>query len=104
MTATTSTFAVDIDPALTPDPSAVIVLSGPGCQQCRATHRHLDARGVAYVVRDATELPQEAIETLRQKGLGQLPVVVWPEGQVSSGYRPDLIDARLDLPKVEVSA
>ena len=94
MTTTISTFAVDIHPALAPDADAVILFSGPGCQQCRAAKRHLDSRRIAYHELDATaSLSQKAIEALRAAGFGQLPVAVWPDGQVSSGYRPDLIDA-----------
>lgn len=65
------------------------------CQQCRATERSLNEKGVEFVEKVATEPAN--LEVLKQLGHMQAPVVtVDPPlgGGVSSwsGFRPDYIE------------
>lgn len=69
----------------------VVVYSGPGCQQCIATKRALDAAGAAYEVTDIVS-DTAAAERLREAGMRTLPVVE-VDGQIAwSGFRPEMID------------
>ena len=67
-----------------------ILYSKPGCQQCKATARWLDANGVEYDYRDASESAQFEGE-VRALGYSQLPVVVTGRDHWY-GFRPDRLD------------
>jgi len=76
-------------------PPAVTVIGAPGCVQCTATERTLDAKGLAFTKRDAAELTHVEAVALRQ-ALGNgvelhLPVVI-AAGTAWTGFRPDYID------------
>ncbi|GAB2461308.1 hypothetical protein GCM10007967_14320 [Xylanimonas ulmi] len=73
------------------------VLSKPGCVQCDATARALTKKGVALVKVDVSD-DAEALELARGLGYLQVPVVVTPDGEHWSGFRPDRI---ADLPDPE---
>lgn len=72
------------------DPMTVTVYSKPACQQCTATKRYLDARGVEYTSVDITEDPT-AYEYVASLGYQQAPIVQADERHWS-GFRPDLLD------------
>lgn len=62
-----------------------------GCQQCKATARHLDRQGTPYAVRYVDQDPAAADE-VRLLGYQAVPVVV--AGDMHwSGYRPEKLDA-----------
>ncbi|CCJ76445.1 glutaredoxin-like protein NrdH [Cronobacter muytjensii] len=60
------------------------------CVQCHATKRALESRGLAFDTINLDEQP-EAIDTLREQGFRQLPVVMADELSWS-GFRPDMIN------------
>ena len=68
------------------------VYSKSGCVQCNATYRALDDRGVEYDVVDMSVDP-DALEKVKALGHLQAPVVITPDGEHWSGFRPDLIAA-----------
>lgn len=72
----------------------VTVFSKPACIQCTMTIRALDASGVKYVVLDVTT-NEDALNTVRELGYMQAPVVVWDDDHWS-GFQPDLIKARIE--------
>ena len=69
----------------------VTVYSKPACVQCNATYRRLDAKGVPYEVIDMSE-DAEALAEVKAMGYLEAPVVVTPDGEHWSGFRPDLLD------------
>lgn len=71
----------------------VTVLTQPNCMPCLYTTKRLDKRGVAYQTRPVTELSSEELDTYRSQGHNQAPIVVLPNGDTWSGFRPDLIQA-----------
>lgn len=70
---------------------AVTVYSKPSCRQCDSTTRHLDKLGIEYVKTDVMADPV-ALETIKNMGYLQAPVVVTEDGHHFSGYRPDELD------------
>ncbi|EOU9562169.1 glutaredoxin-like protein NrdH [Cronobacter dublinensis] len=60
------------------------------CVQCHATKRALESRGIAFATINLDEQP-EAIDTLREQGFRQLPVVM-ADDLSWSGFRPDMIN------------
>lgn len=62
----------------------------PNCVQCTATHRALDAAGIAYVTTDLATT-SHALEHVIALGHLQAPVVVTDTGESWSGFRPDKI-------------
>lgn len=60
------------------------------CVQCHATKRALESRGIAFDTINLDEQP-EAIDTLREQGFRQLPVVM-ADDLNWSGFRPDMIN------------
>ena len=66
------------------------VYSKKSCVQCNATCRALDDKGVEYDVVDMSVDP-DALEKVKALGHLQAPVVITPEGEHWSGFRPDLI-------------
>lgn len=67
----------------------IIVYSKPACVQCTATIRDLDRREISYTYIDLTKDPA-ALETVRNLGYSQAPVVVAGE-EHWAGFRPDKI-------------
>lgn len=70
---------------------AVTVYSKPSCRQCDSTTKHLDKLGIEYVKLDVTE-DAAALETIKNLGYLQAPVVKTEDGHHFSGYRPDELD------------
>lgn len=68
------------------------VYSTPGCGQCIATIRALDAKGIGYDVVDLATEPTAHAYVTGQLGYLQAPVVVAGEGDHWAGFRPDHID------------
>lgn len=66
------------------------IYSKPSCVQCNATYRALDDRGVEYDVVDMSK-DEQALQKVKDLGYLQAPVVITPEGEHWSGFRPDLI-------------
>ncbi len=64
----------------------VTIYSKPACQQCTATKRYLDARGVEYTSVDITE-DADAYEYVTSLGYQQAPVVQAGE-RTWSGFNP----------------
>lgn len=73
---------------------ATTVYTKPSCVQCNATYRALDSKGIEYDIIDLSEDPT-ALETVKQLGYLQAPVVVTDDGHWS-GFRPDKISALAD--------
>ena len=67
----------------------ITVYSKPSCVQCTATYRALDSKGIEYDVLDLSE-DETALQTVKELGYLQAPVVVTDEGHWS-GFRPDKI-------------
>ena len=68
------------------------IYSKSGCVQCNATYRALDDRGVEYDVVDMSK-DEQALQKVKDLGYLQAPVVITPDGEHWSGFRPDLIAA-----------
>jgi glutaredoxin-like protein NrdH len=68
----------------------VKIYTTPGCPQCKATKRRLDARRIAYTEYDVMTDPWARIEAINL-GFRSVPVVV-TDTSSWAGYRPDLID------------
>lgn len=67
----------------------ITVYTKPSCVQCTATYRALDSQGIEYSIKDLSE-DQAALETVKELGYMQAPVVVTDEDHWS-GFRPDKI-------------
>ena len=67
----------------------IVVYSKPACVQCTATTREMDRKGITYKYVDLTE-DAEAMETVRDLGYMQAPVVVAGDDHWA-GFRPDKI-------------
>lgn len=70
------------------------VYSTPNCQQCRATYRWLDQRGIEYTKEDATEVGNN--EAIKALGYKIAPVVIVSSGDPETdlhwgGFNPDLL-------------
>jgi glutaredoxin-like protein NrdH len=65
--------------------------SRPGCPQCGATRKRLEAHEVEFSEYDVDVDPWARLEAV-EFGYREVPVVVTDRGSWS-GYRPDLIDA-----------
>ena len=73
--------------------TVTIYTSGPSCQACTLTKRHLDRRGIAY---SEVPLDNDNAAAAIERGFTKAPVVcVSIDGvdQSWDGYRPDRIDA-----------
>lgn len=64
----------------------VTVYTGENCQQCRLTGRWLAGARIPHKMIPIT--PTKA-EEFKLKGHQTLPVVITPEGEMWSGFRPD---------------
>ncbi len=75
----------------------VVVYGKDRCQQCKATCRKLEDKGIRY---ECVNVEQDvaAGEFVRKMGYQQAPVVIVPfdygdmAGQHWGGYRPDLLE------------
>lgn len=56
-----------------------------GCTRCRAAIKWLRSKGALLVIKEASSHAEE----LTARGLTELPVVVTPDGEYHSGFRPD---------------
>lgn len=65
------------------------VYTKPGCVQCNATFRAMDAKGIQYNVHDLSE-DAAALEQVKALGYLQAPVVITDEDHWG-GFRPDKI-------------
>lgn len=72
--------------------ATVTVYSRPGCVQCTATYRALDARGIVFDVVNVAE-SADALEYVKAQGFLALPVVTDHNGTTWNEFRPDLIGA-----------
>ncbi len=68
-----------------------MIYSKPGCVQCTATARAMDARDISFEMVDVT-VDANAFAAVEALGYRQLPVVV-ADDQHWSGFRPDRIAA-----------
>ena len=68
---------------------SITVYSTPKCQQCDATYRTLDRKGIEYTVVNVAENPDAAVY-VRNLGYNQAPVVVAGDTHWS-GFRPDML-------------
>ncbi len=68
----------------------ITIYTRKDCIQCFATKRAMESRGITFEMVDLDNHP-ESVNTLREKGFRQLPVVVAGE-ESWSGFRPDLIN------------
>lgn len=69
---------------------SLTVYSKPGCQQCAATTRTLDRKGIPYTVVDVSA-DAAALDLVQELGYRQVPVVVIGNDWHWTGFRPDLI-------------
>lgn len=67
----------------------ITVYTKPSCVQCNATVRALDNASLPYQTVDVSNDP-DALESLKQLGYMQAPVVVTERGHWS-GFQPDKI-------------
>lgn len=77
-------------------PAVTVYSTGPGCQRCRLTCRHLAARGIRYREVDLTQEANGPVREFLTEDLGyaEAPVVFVDDEPENhwSGFRPDLID------------
>ncbi|SPT53479.1 Glutaredoxin-like protein nrdH [Actinomyces bovis] len=76
--------------------SQITIYTKPNCPACRLTQRALDKAGVQFAVVDLSQRP-DIVAQLRAEGLLAAPVVEGPDGQRSSGFRPERIKALVEL-------
>lgn len=70
----------------------VLIYTRSGCMPCKAAKRLLDQLQVPYstfVLPDGPEAVEGLPEVLR--GYTQLPIIVFPNGSVETGFHPDRI-------------
>lgn len=68
-----------------------VVYSRPGCVQCTATHRAMQAAGIVHDVVDVSE-DDDALARIKALGYMEAPVVIAARGREHwSGFRPDKI-------------
>lgn len=82
----------------------ITVYSKPGCVQCNATYRHLEARGLSegdgYEKVSLLDHPN-MVDTFKANNLLQAPIVV-VDGDLSTafaGFHPDLLDDAISAAK-----
>jgi glutaredoxin-like protein NrdH len=72
----------------------ITIYSTDNCQQCRATKRTLESKGINYIEHNVTH-DEQAAEVAKGYGYQQAPVVIVDfnvegmEGDHWSGFRPD---------------
>lgn len=68
----------------------VTVYSSPSCNQCVATYKALERKGIAFEKIEVSPSDSEKLSQLRGMGFQQFPVVI--AGELSwSGFRPEMI-------------
>lgn len=75
--------------------TVTVYTSGPSCQACVMTKRHMDRRGIAYT-EVAIDSDDGILAAAEELGLKAAPIVcaATPDGErYWDGYRPDRIDA-----------
>lgn len=70
--------------------STITVYTKPNCVQCTATYRALDSKKIDYDVVDLST-DAAALQTIKELGYLQAPVVVVDDERHWSGFRPDEI-------------
>ena len=68
----------------------ITVYAKPACVQCDATKRILSKYGLPFVEIDLS-LNEDVVDQLKAAGWMRAPVVMTPQGEVWSGFRPDRI-------------
>lgn len=68
----------------------ITVYTKPACVQCDATRRTLSRYGLPFVEIDLS-LNEDVVDQLKAAGWMRAPVVVIPQGEAWSGFRPDRI-------------
>lgn len=71
------------------------VYSKPHCGQCDMTKVALTKHGFEY---DELQLMdnEDKLAEFKAQGIASAPVVVWPDGEIWAGFRPDRIKARAE--------
>ncbi len=69
----------------------IVVYSKPNCMQCNFTKQFLMNHGINFEERDVSK-SEEALEEVRSLGFTSLPVVVVPDREAFSGFRPDVLE------------
>lgn len=69
---------------------AITVYTKPSCVQCTATYRALENKGLEFEIFDLS-VDEKALETVKELGYLQAPVVMTDDGDHWSGFRPDKI-------------
>ena len=81
--------------------TVTVYTSGPSCQACKMTKRHLEQRGITYT-EVAIDSDEAVLDAILELGFTTAPVVLaaTPEGEEVAwdGYRPDRLDALQRLP------
>lgn len=70
----------------------VTVYSKNSCINCEATKRYLKKHDIEFEVVMIDQDPS-LVDQIKQWGFHQVPVVVSPEGEKWSGFRPDMMKA-----------
>ncbi len=69
---------------------SVTVYSTPACNQCVATYKALERKGIAFEKVEVSTSDTAKLDELRDLGFKQFPVVI--AGDLSwAGFRPDMI-------------
>lgn len=69
----------------------VTIYTKPGCGECIFTKKYLDNKGVPYKELNITE-SRQYIDEVMNLGFKALPVVVGPNVEAFSGFKPDFLD------------
>lgn len=69
----------------------IIIYSKAGCVQCRQTKLFLESICVDYIEKDV-EKDEVARKEVLELGFKSLPVVLIPNKEPFSGFRPDLLE------------
>lgn len=69
----------------------IIIYSKKGCMQCRQTKLFLESINVEYIEKDVEE-DEGARKEVVELGFQSLPVVLIPNKEPFSGFRPDLLE------------
>ena len=74
----------------------ITVYSKPNCQQCRATERWLNDKGLQFEYLDVTESPA-AMASAEATGLRSMPIVVAEGHAPWGGFLPGNLAALLEI-------
>ena len=75
----------------------VLVFSFDACPWCAKAKKYLDAKGVAYEVRDIEKDPGAYDDLLKLTGDGSCPVIKADSGQYVRGFDQPAIDKLLGI-------